>query len=367
MENSVKLSFQLQEAFFKNALIKKSIKLTDGHLHLSIKVEIEQSGQSFLLQRINTAVFSNFHLLNDNLRKILHTLSSSKEYSKLAYIQRLVETKDGKDLFIDSENYVWRCFEFISNSTAFDIAPNIAVIENGAFLAGLFINSINSNNLGEPLHLNEVLPNFQNLSGRFTTLNEIFTDSRYNLHRKSDSESLLDKINQLREKLITTLDFFLNSPLRLCHNDFKLNNLLFHKDTYQALAVVDLDSCMSGRILYDFGDLVRSFAASFQENEEDERKCVPSWENFYRASLAFKKGALQNGKERFPELLNEATFFMPALIALVLGVRFLSDYLTGDTYFPVTFSGENYLRARNQVAYAENLICLVESRFKGLV
>ena len=256
----------------------------------------------------------------------------------------LIPTVSGEPWLTLPDGTLWRCYPFIEGTESFTkiTSPDLAYKAAAAFgdfqakLADLDAST-----------LHETIPDFHNTPAHFCKL--LGAAEKDPLSRLSAARAEYDFI--LSQKHLTTLLTDADLPSRITHNDTKISNILFHADGVAPPVVIDLDTVMPGSALYDFGDLVRSAAASADESEPDPAKV------FLDPALT---KALTEGY-----LSTAAAFLTPAetalledsvkVITLELACRFLADHLLGDTYFKIDSEGHNLIRTRNQLALLKSM------------
>lgn len=299
-----------------------------GHINDSYKVKLESG--VFLLQKINTSIFQLENELEQNLSRLLHIDTS-------LFPQHLQAS--GR-IHYKNDNDLWRLSAFIQNSYS-PLNPSFeetleAVKGYGAFMAlndGLTVSEFK-----------ETIPHFHHLGRRLIALNKAIELDRAN--RLSSVSRELAQVSSYEwiEETYTELTKS-NLPKRVCHNDTKSTNVLLDKDTQKLLKVVDLDTVGPGYALYDFGDMMRSMLASHPENEPDIDN-LEVLEDRYEHMLDTYVVA-SNGILTDQEI--QSLGFGGMYMTYIMAVRFLTDYLNGDTYYRVAYPEENIVRAKNQL------------------
>ncbi|HKU38463.1 MAG TPA: aminoglycoside phosphotransferase family protein [Polyangiales bacterium] len=313
-----------------------------GHIHDSFQLRFQQ--QLLLVQRFNTAVFGDPQAVMHNIARVTDHLRS-----RLAgapdlerRVLRVQPTPDGA-LYWQVDGATYRAFHFIEGTTAFDVAqrPEHPYQAGAAF--GAFVRLLAD--LPAPPLL-ETIPGFHDTPARVRALREAL--ARDPVGRAGRVTAELEQIERhaaLAETCVRS-----DLPLRVTHNDTKLSNLLFDAVSGEAVCVVDLDTVMPGHIAYDFGDLVRTTACLVAEDARDPNAIEVRAD--YLEALA--RGFLAElGTLHAAERSTLAAG--PRLICFELGVRFLSDYVSGDTYFAIARPEHNLERARVQLALVERL------------
>lgn len=298
----------------------------------------------YVLQRININVFKNPDQVMDNifgvteyLRNIIRQEGGDLDRETLSYIK----TKDGENYFEDDNGQPWRCLHYVPNSVCYQQVERPEQFYQSALSFGHFLKQ-----LGEyPAEsLYETIPQFHDTRKRFRDFVEAERKDVKNRARVCRSE--IDFV-LAREKDCGTLMEQLEDgvlPLRVTHNDTKLNNILFDKDTEEGLCIIDLDTIMPGLAANDFGDSIRFGASTAEEDEQDLEK-VHFDIDLYEI---YVKGYLEMAKEVLTPAEIESLPWGARLMTLECGMRFLADFLQGDVYFKTAYPEHNLVRARTQ-------------------
>ena len=314
----------------------------------------KQDGQDvsrYVLQRINTNVFKNPDQVMDNifgvteyLRNVIRQDGGDLDRETLSYIK----TKDGESYFEDDNGQPWRCLHYVPNSVCYQQVERPEQFYQSALSFGHFLKQL-GDYPAESLY--ETIPQFHDTVKRFRDFDDaqrkdVKNRARYCrpeidfvLKRENDCGVLMQ---QLGEGLL---------PLRVTHNDTKLNNILFDADTGKGLCIIDLDTIMPGLAANDFGDSIRFGASTAEEDEKDLEK-VHFDINLYEM---YVKGYLETAKD---VLTPEEIASLPwgaRLMTLECGMRFLADFLQGDVYFKIAYPEHNLVRARTQFRLVEEM------------
>lgn len=289
----------------------------------------------YILQRINTKVFSNIHSLIDNLDLVLPVLKD-RDYQEVT----LVRTNSKKSFMQYSEDEVWRLMTFVKNSIVYNTTKNSEIAFEAGRIIGLFHQLTEKINVEE---LKETLPNFHNVAFRYDQFKEALSNAD-----KRKIELAKESIEFVKNNIDTLLKISTdNLPVRTCHNDTKLNNILFSRSN-KALCLIDLDTIMRGSFLFDFGDAVRTIVNSAKEDEKDLSKINFSMELFE----AFINGLAIYGKilsKKEKELLPLGVVLMPFLH----GIRALTDFLENNKYYKVSYETQNLDRCLSLFTFAQ--------------
>ncbi len=312
-------------------------------------------------QRLNLGVFHHPGEVMENLERVSGHLQATTRPGMSAGERRrrvltLVPAVDGRPWFVDSRGDWWRTFHYVEGGTAHDRPPGTPWVKAAARAFAGF--SLALDDLPPP-PLKTTLPGFHDTPRRLVALEQALLEDP--LGRAAETAELATDLLARRELagLIPRALADGRLPRRICHNDTKLNNVLFDDDRPEVLCVVDLDTVMPGTIVHDFGDLVRSTIAG--AGEDDMVAASPSLEMAHFAAAAAGYIHARPGWLGATELALMA--HGPAAITLELAARFLTDHVTGDSYFPVRQAGDNLRRAHRQ----QRLLQALEARHGELV
>lgn len=320
----------------------------EGHINETYAVYMpEQNGQDvprYVLQRINTNVFKNPEQVMDNifgvteyLRNVIRQDGGDLDRETLSYIK----TKDGESYFEDADGQPWRCLHYVPNSVCYQQVERPEQFYQSALSFGHFLKQL-GDYPAESLY--ETIPQFHDTVKRFRDFDDAQRkdvknrarhcrpEIEFALSREDDCSVLM---KQLEEGLL---------PLRVTHNDTKLNNILFDADTGKGLCIIDLDTIMPGLAANDFGDSIRFGASTAEEDEKDLDK-VHFDINLYEM---YVKGYLETAKDVLTPEEIKSLPWGARLMTLECGMRFLADFLQGDVYFKTAYPEHNLVRARTQ-------------------
>lgn len=325
-----------------------------GHINETYTATYNQGGLTarYIHQRINHEVFKDPVGVMDNLSRVTsHLRTKLAEKGDRDVTRRaltLIPSRDGKMYYRSPEGDYWRTFVFIERAKTFESVENAAQ----AFEAGKAFGEFQSLLVDLPGdRLVETIPNFHNTRSRFSALEEAIQEDRVN--RVSSAKAEIEWALK-REKFCDVIQKAIASkriPERTTHNDTKFNNVMLDVDSGKAMCVVDLDTVMPGSSLYDFGDMVRTTSSPTMEDETDLSKIqmrMPMFKALCRGYMESASGFL-NKHER------ALIAFSGKLITYTIGVRFLTDFLKGDTYFRVHRPEHNLARARTQFRLVEEI------------
>lgn len=301
----------------------------------------------YVLQRINHAIFRDVELLQNNIEAVTARIRETLEKNGCDDIDRrvlhFIKSDSGKFYYFDGENY-WRMMVFIPRSVTFDtVEPKyarLAGVEFGKFQAML------TDLAGE---LGETIPDFHNMELRLRQLREAVAADP--VGRAAEVKDILEDIERRAESMTFAERLHREGklPKRVCHCDTKVNNMLFDKDSQQVLCVIDLDTVMPSYIFSDVGDFLRTAANTEPEDSprlDDIKFRFDVFESFVSGYL---EGARSFLTPLEIELIPNAVEMFPYMQA----VRFLADYINGDTYYKTAYPEHNLVRTRNQMRLLE--------------
>ena len=298
-----------------------------GHINDTFKVETAR-GVRYILQRVNTDIFPPDTLKSNVLRVTEH-----------------LKSKGVKSLEVVGYENPWRLYAFLEGYRSVDLVTNPAEAELAAGAFAKFQNDLAD--LPEP-RLGDIIAKFHDTVDRLRQLDEAAAADVKG--RKASVAAELAFIDARREDAakIVTMMAKGEIPERITHNDTKINNVMLADDGTNV--VIDLDTTMPGSALYDFGDMVRTSTAAAAEDEKDLSKVYSKKEYFE----ALVKGYLSQAKF-LTETEKSLLAFSGRLITLTIGIRFLTDYLAGDTYFRTAYEDHNLVRCRTQLKMVESM------------
>ena len=308
-----------------------------GHINVTYLV-VTESGRRYILQKINNNIFKDVPGLMGNIAAVTKYLR--KIISDPRGVLTLVPTTDGADYLKYEDGSFWRVYDFVEQSLCLQAPESADDFYQSAVAFGTFQQQLKD----FPAEtLCEVIPNFHNTVDRYRIFKEalaadvcgraasVRAEIDFALAREQEAGTL---VNMLAEGKL---------PLRVTHNDTKLNNVMLDEATRKPLCVIDLDTTMPGLSLYDFGDSIRFGAATATEDEKNLDKMVMDinlFETYTKGFLSACPGLTENERDMLP--------MGAKLMTLECGVRFLTDYLSGDTYFRTHYEGQNLDRCRTQ-------------------
>lgn len=337
---------EIAEVFGIRGEYRSCHPITDGNINHTYKLRYKEDGENkyYLLQGINTFVFKNPDELMDNIVRVTDFLAEKYEAAGLdasRHTLRFLKSNEGKYYYTDSEGKCWRICNFVSASHSYNTIDSPETYKKAGVAFGEF-NTLLADFPGETLY--ETIPHFHDTRKRFADLRAAV--ERNASGRLCDVEPEVMWALSKEKDACTLVEMTENGelPIRVTHNDTKLNNILFDDDTNEAICIIDLDTVMPGLSLYDFGDSVR-YAANTAEEDETDLSKVDINLKLYKAYVdGFLAGAGKNLTKNEVELLP----FSAKIMAYECGIRFLADFLEGDTYFKTLYPNHNLDRCRCQ-------------------
>lgn len=314
--------------------------ITDGYINDTFLV-FDGHAPMFILQRINHKVFENVEGLMNNVQDAFEHLND-KDYQVIT----LIKTTEGAS-YLSQENgerTFWRVMTYIDGSTAYNTTedPKIA-FEAGKIIAKFNILLERANTADYV----DTIPQFHDLDLRKRQFAEALKSA--DPAKKETAKDALLFTHKVLKKLE---DMDLGGlPVRVCHNDTKLNNILFSKETKKALCLIDLDTLMRGYFLYDFGDAVRTIVNTAPEDEQDHAKITFDQDLF----AAFIDGLAANA----PFLSQKEIDTLPwgaVLMPFLQGIRALTDYLNGNIYYKIAYENQNLDRSLSLFAFTQKAL-----------
>ena len=310
----------------------------NGHINNTYLI-VDSTAREYILQKINKSVFRKPELLMKNIAAVTAHLRKTAENTR--QVLSLIPERNGGEWLVDEDGEYWRMYQFVTDSICFDKVTTPDDFRESAMAFGLFQRRL----ADFPAHtLTETIPNFHNTPVRFKAFSDAVKQDVCGRAKEAGRE--IEFVLQ-RESYTSTLTNLLQSndlPLRVTHNDTKLNNVLFDRDTRKALCVIDLDTVMPGLSVNDFGDSIRFGATSAAEDERDLLKV-----NFVpKLFEAYVHGFLSACGKSLTQCEVSHLCDGAKMMTLECGMRFLADYLSGDVYFATHREGHNLDRCRTQ-------------------
>ncbi|OCA02439.1 mucin desulfatase [Akkermansia glycaniphila] len=320
-----------------------------GHINDTYCVWVDQAGLRvrYILQRLAQNVFKQPIPLMNNVKRVTdHALARLLEEGCPEAHRRtltLIPGKDGKPYVQDAEGNVWRVYPFIERARTYDTIETTKQCIEAARAFGNF-QKLTADLPGEPLF--ETIPDFHNTTSRMNALKAAIKADP--LGRVKEVQKEIDWYLSRDEDCHIVVNYLASGelPLRCTHNDTKLNNVMLDDVTGEGICVIDLDTTMPGSAIYDFGDMVRTATSPAAEDEKDTSLVTCRMFMFE----ALVEGYLDTAKSFLTPLEKSLLPFSGKLLTMECGIRFLTDYLSGDVYFKIKRPEHNLDRCRTQMA-----------------
>ena len=338
------------------------VKLIDsGHINKTYLVEYN-TGKKYILQYVNTNVFPNIAELMNNIEEVTEFIKKKGDSTTLTFIK----TKGENPKYIYNDN--WRMQYFIENTKTYISTESLEILTEAGKAVGDFQKQLHGFDASK---LFEIIPKFHYTPNRVRQL-ETAINSKENIEKRKERfekakpyiEFLTDEKRTSRSNAITSKLEDGTIPLRVTHNDTKLSNILFDKDTDKYGALIDLDTIMPGSVVYDFGEGIRTGVTTAAEDEQDLSKIYVDMERFE----AFTKGFLEKMKDTITKDELELLPMGGWMMTYENTTRFLADYLNGDIYYAVNkdIPDHNLVRVKAQVEIIKQME-EQENNMKGMI
>ena len=311
----------------------------EGHINVTFLVTTTQ--KRYILQKMNTKVFPDPVGLMGNICGVTEYLRS-----RGVETLRVVPTKNGERFLYGEDCY--RVYDFIEDTVTYQTVSDANIFRNSGKAFGEFQNQLAGFDASV---LTEPIKQFHDTPNRFRNFKAALEKDAFN--RAKDCQAEINFILAHKNTYSVVMDGLKDGsiPLRVTHNDTKLNNILMDKTTGNARAIIDLDTIMPGSMLFDFGDSIRFGASTAAEDEKDLSKVHFDISLFKAYAEGYYGAVKESITEREKELLPYGAYLM----TVECGMRFLTDYLSGDTYFATKYEGHNLVRCRTQLRLAEEM------------
>ncbi|HMN06553.1 MAG TPA: phosphotransferase [Flavobacteriales bacterium] len=310
-----------------------------GLINQTYLLKDRQGDNDWLLQQVNTTVFTKPQLIAyNNYLAAEHLRSHHPDYP----FMRGRRTVDGRDLFVDPEHGTWRMFPYFRDTVSHDRAGSKEQAYSAAQQFGRLVHHLDGVYVGA---FQEIIPGFHDLAARYNVF--LASIAQADPERKEKAEPAIRFFRE-HAGIVDTYREMVADPdvrTRITHNDTKLNNVLFDKASGEAKYVVDLDTLMPGKALFDLGDMIRTFISSAAEDDPDPAHCQIDPEIFEGlvAGWMSEMGPLLSDREK------ELIYWSGQMLMYEQGIRFLTDYLQGDVYYKAMRPDHNLDRAMNQM------------------
>lgn len=312
-----------------------------GHIHSTFLLRTrEEDEPDYILQKINHSVFPPVAEMMDNIRMVTNHIRNKKRAGNNMQVLEIIETGTGKDYYTDPGGNFWRMYRRISPGRSYDVVPDDNVAREAGRAFGQFIADLGDLSAKK---IFPVIPGFNSMEMRFDQFKKALLADP--VKRAGEVKEEIDFVfaNIDRMLIIPRLEKEGKLPLRITHNDTKLNNVLFDEND-MAVCVIDLDTVMPGLSLYDFGDTVRTAASTAEEDEADLDRV-----NFSTKVLkAYSEGFLEKTASFLTPWETEHLALSAQYMTFIMGLRFLTDYIAGDIYYTIRYGNQNIRRCRAQ-------------------
>ncbi|NQU44134.1 aminoglycoside phosphotransferase family protein [bacterium] len=317
-----------------------------GHINDTFAALYNDHGRRYrcLHQRINHNIFKSPRALMENIQRVTEHIDArllgEGDTDQQRHVLTLIPTQEG-DVLLEHETGCWRTYVFIEGAHTYDRVQVPTQAFEAARAFGKFQRAVAD--LSDP-RLHETIPDFHNGPKRFQTFLEVLEKDSCN--RAKDAKPEIGFLLENREMFSVLPDLLKagSIPERITHNDCKFNNVMLDDATSEGACVIDLDTVMPGLIHFDFGDMVRTTTSPTEEDERDLSK-VRMEMPMFKALLG---GYLSAAGDFLTDTEIDYLPFSGKLITLIIGTRFLTDFLQGDTYFKIHREGHNLDRCRTQ-------------------
>lgn len=309
----------------------------------------------YLVQQINTNVFNDPYILMENILGVTNYLKEQMilNNDNNHKVLEIIKTKDNNPMcYIYDDKGIkryYRIYKYIDNSISYDKSFNKDIVYNTGKAFGNFQKLLNNYPMNS---LNETIKDFHDTKKRYDKLIKDINDLSNDRVKEAYQEiEFIIKHQTICDLIINKLNNNNIIPYRVTHNDTKVNNVLMNKETLDYLAVIDLDTVMPGSMLFDYGDGIRSTACTSLEDEHDLTKVKIDLELFE----SYTRGYLSEISDCITQEELNLMAKSIEIITLELAIRFLNDYINGDTYFKVEYNKQNLYRTKAQLALVKDI------------
>ncbi|MEZ5104731.1 MAG: aminoglycoside phosphotransferase family protein [Draconibacterium sp.] len=330
--------------------------LGEGFINDTFIITTEKGFPNYILQRKNKNIFSPIPAMMENIQKVCNHIK--KKVIKaggdpMREAMTVIPTKEGKSYFLDDEGEFWAVSLFIEDTIAYESAKTPELAYAGGKGIGKFQNLVAD--LKDPL--TNILPGFHDMRFRFKQWDAILTKDP--VERKKEVGEEISWIESRRFEMLNFYELIENGtiPIRISHNDTKINNILFDKNG-DVLCVIDLDTVLSSTVLNDYGDAMRTYTNTGAEDDINLNNVSMNLEIFE----AFTKGYLEETKSFLTEKEIEYLAFSAKFITFEQVLRFLMDYIDGDNYYKIKSPDHNLVRTRAQYKLLQSM----EEQFEAM-
>ncbi|HEU5291812.1 MAG TPA: aminoglycoside phosphotransferase family protein [Cyclobacteriaceae bacterium] len=324
--------------------------LTEGLIHKTYKVVFED-GRIIILQQINTTVFTEPKKITRNYQQLCEHLSNHDGLK----IPGIRKTTKNTELYDDGK-FCWRAFEYITHSYTENLPTTKEKIFSTAQCYGVFVRSLSGMDASS---LQPTIAGFHDLNGRYIQLQQAIQSATQT--RLANSKTWIEKIED-RKSLVNFYNAIIQNPefrKRAMHHDCKLSNILFDSRNQQAICPIDLDTVMPGYFFSDVGDMVRSMVSETEEDSPAEKILIRK--DYYEVIM---NGYRLGIGDTFTQTELDHMHHVGLIMIYMQGIRFLTDYLSNDVYYKISYPMQNFDRAVNQLTLLEKLQEFLETDYQ---
>ena len=327
--------------------LTEAVPFGSGHINDTIRLTcMTQAGpERYVLQRLNTHIFKDPEGVMRNIVTVTAHLSAkirARGGDPLRETLNVVRNRAGGSFAVAADGGFWRVTRFIEGTVSYDVVEDPALMYESGRAFGVFQKDLRDLDAGT---LCEVLPDFHNTPLRFEQFTAALEADCRGRAKDCGPEIAFLLAREPLASAAETLRRAGTLPLRVTHNDTKINNVMFDAESAHAVCVIDLDTVMPGLVLYDFGDAIRTGTNTGEEDEPDTAKIGFATERYE----AFTRGFLEQSANALTAAECETLPLGARLITYEQSLRFLTDYLAGDTYYKTAYPDHNLVRARTQI------------------
>ncbi|MBR5371830.1 MAG: N-acetylglucosamine-6-phosphate deacetylase [Oscillospiraceae bacterium] len=340
---------EIADRFAKDGKFLGFTPMHQGNINATYLVDYrlaDGSVKSYILQRINRYVFKEPAQIMENIGAVTAHINK-KAAAACKPVMEFLTVASGENYCLDGENF-WRLYSFIPG-VGYDLCDSLDTLKKAGEAFGEFQNQLADFDAAK---LHETIPDFHNTKKRLETLFAACDADACGRAASVQPEITFFRDNAALASELTDLLAAGAFPLRVTHNDTKINNVIFNRETGEPLTVIDLDTVMPGLAMHDFGDAVRFAASTAAEDEKDTAKIALDLNKF----RAFAEGFIGKTAGSLTAKENELMVLGAITITIELAARFLTDYLSGDKYFKTNYEGHNLVRTRAQIALAKDML-----------
>lgn len=334
--------FQIAAHFVDPKTIEDIQPLGNGLINDTYKILVNGIPK-YVLQRINNTVFTDVDMLQSNIETVTNHIR--QKYDLLGFqdldrrVLHFLPADTGKTFIVEEGKY-WRVMDFIADSYTYDV-----VTPEYAFYAGKSFGDFESLLTDLKTPIGEIIPNFHNIEFRLKQMEDAIAENRVGQMREVEVQKFVEQIRAAADRMCLGERLYREGklPKRICHCDTKVNNMLFDVEG-NVLCIIDLDTVMPSFVFSDYGDFLRSAANTGAEDDPDLGNIHFNMEIFE----AFTEGYLEGTKSFLLPIEKDNLPYAATLFPYMQAVRFLTDYINGNTYYKIRYAHHNLVRTRAQ-------------------